>query len=84
MSNVKRVHLMTEIDLRNQKGCSENPISYLLKLLNSGIEEFTIIIETNTLPYQLAYLIASSKGYTVENIENLGDSNKLRFKKHLK
>lgn len=72
---------MTEIDLRSQKGCSENPISYLMKLLNSGVEEFIVIIETNVLPYQLAHLIASAKGYVVEKIGELGDSIKLKFRK---
>jgi len=37
--------IMKEFDLRRHKGCSENPIAYLLNLLNEGLEAFVIIAD---------------------------------------
>jgi len=52
---------MREYDLRKIGGCSDNPISYLLKILEEGHGEFTVLTKKTLIPLELARLIAMRK-----------------------
>ncbi len=70
-----------EIDLTKSASCSDNPVSRILNLLNEGIEDFTVIVRVDVVPFDFAKLIASKKGYEVEKVEEKEIIVKLRFKK---
>ncbi len=65
--------------MRKIGGCSDNPISYLLKILEEGHGEFTVLTKKTLIPLELARLIAMRKGYRVDVISDVGDELKLRF-----
>jgi hypothetical protein len=73
--------VMKEFDLRRHKGCSENPIAYLLNLFNEGLEAFVVIADKSVLPPPLAKIIGARKGYNVELLSEQGDEIKLKFTK---
>ncbi|MGB9827915.1 hypothetical protein IMZ38_05175 [Thermosphaera chiliense] len=70
-----------EIDLTKSASCSDNPVSRILSLLNEGVEDFTVIVRADVVPFDFAKLVAGKKGYEVEKLEEKEVIVKLRFRK---
>lgn len=67
-------------DMRGRDGCSDNPLSELIKRMQSS-EEFIVLVEKSVLPLQIARLLGLRYGYTVDIVEEDNELYKLRFTK---
>lgn len=73
---------MKELDLRNTSSCSDNPVSYLIKLLDEGaMEEFAVIVKKKVIPFEFAKFLAERKSYEAHLVEDTGEDAKILLRK---
>ncbi|MEM1627659.1 MAG: hypothetical protein QW551_00030 [Desulfurococcaceae archaeon] len=70
------------VDLTNEgPGCSDNPVSRLIKILREGSTQVLIKIRKTDIPFSFAKIFAKRYGYEVSLISENEDEYLLEFQK---